>query len=202
MTSAVRAEGKTVSTAALGAAFARTGIKVLLVDTDMFQAALGRLFGVDQRPGLSRYLIEGTSFVDVVKPTGIFGLDVIPAGLIPPNPGELLGSPRLQGLVETAKQGYDLVILDSPPLSAALDVAFLPHAVDGVLLVVKASSTTRPQARKVLSQLNASRGNVLGVVLTSAEIPADSLDYYAYRYGYRRDGSAEEPESSAAARGE
>ncbi len=185
VTSAVRAEGKTVSSAALGAAYARGGHKVLLVDTDMFQAALGKLLGVDQRPGLSQYLLNGASFVEVVRPTGIDGLDLIPAGLIPPNPGELLGSARLQGLVETAKEGYDLVILDSPPMSAVLDVAFLPHIVDGVLLVVKASSTTRPQARKVLSQLGASRGNALGVVLTSAEIPADS-DYYAYRYGYDR----------------
>ncbi len=192
VTSAVRAEGKTVTSAALGAAWARGGSKVLLVDADMFQAALGKLLGVAQRPGLSQVLAGGASFAEVVRPTGIDGLDIVPAGLIPPNPGELLGSERLRTLVETAREDYDLVLLDSPPMSAVLDVAFLSHVVDGVLLAVKASSTTHPQARRVVSRLEATRGNVLGVVLTSAEVAADSLDYYAYGYGDDR-SSPEEP---------
>ncbi len=187
VTSAVRAEGKTVTSAALGAAWARGGSKVLLIDADMFQAALGKLLGVAQRPGLSQILIDGADLAEVVKPSGIDGLDVVPAGLIPPNPGELLGSKRLHELVESAQEDYDLVLLDSPPMSAVLDVAFLSHAVDGVLVAVKASSTTHPQARRVLSRLEATRGNVLGVVLTSAEIPADSFDYYAYGYGTREE---------------
>lgn len=64
-----------------------------------------------------------------------------------------------------------------------------------MLLAVKASSTTHPQARRVLARLEATRGNVLGVVLTSAEIPADSLDYHAYRYGYDTRPSGGKPES-------
>ncbi len=190
VTSAVRGEAKTVSTAALGAALARGGFKVLLIDADMFQTALGKLLGADRRVGLSQALLDGSNLEEIVQATAIPGLSILPAGLIPPDPGGLLGSPRLLELIEFAKQTYDWVLVDSPPVSAALDVAFLNRAVDGVVLMVKASSTTRPQVRKVLGQLQATGGNVLGVVLSSARIPADSLDYYAYRYGYADSQSA------------
>ncbi|MCP3961674.1 MAG: polysaccharide biosynthesis tyrosine autokinase [bacterium] len=184
LTSAVRGEGKTVSTAALGTALARGGFRTLLIDTDMFQTALGKLLGVDRRVGLSQILLDDTPFEEAVQKTRFEGLDIIPAGLIPPDPGGLLGSPKLLELIEQARQSYDWILLDSPPVSAALDVAFLNRAVDGVLVMVKASSTTRPQVRKVLGSLEATGGNLLGVVLTSAEISADSLDYHSYRYGY------------------
>lgn len=183
ITSALRSEGKTVTSASLGVAFAQAGVSTLLIDADMFQAGLGRYFKVRQDQGLADYFLKNTPPEELIRPTVVKGLDLLPAGLIPPNPGALLGSSHLQALLEELQGRYQIVIVDSPPVSATLDVGFLGSSADAVLMAVRANETTHGQARRVLQQLQGAGCNVLGVVLTVGKLPADAPDgtYYHYR---------------------
>lgn len=185
ITSALRAEGKTLSAVCLASAFARSGVKVVLVDTDMFQASVAKRLRLRQEHGLSDFFLQGASLDEIVQHTTIHTLDVIPAGLIPPNPAEPLGSQRMQWLIDELERRYELVIVDSPPVTAALDVAFLAAAVDGVVVAVRANRTARPLVKKVLSQLRGARANVLGVMLTAVDATPEGAGYY-YRYGAKR----------------
>lgn len=178
VTSSLRAEGKTVSTASLGLAWAGSGVRVLVVDTDLFRPSLARTLGVSADVGLSDWLYRGASFDDVVRETAAPGLSVIAAGLIPPHPGEHFGSERMRELVAAARERFDLVLFDAPPLTATLDVALLAAAADGVLFVVRAGATPHPLARKIVGQLRGARANVVGLLVTHAAGEMAGQDYY------------------------
>jgi len=182
ITSALRAEGKSLSAAFVATAFAKAGSKVLLIDADMFQATLGKRLQVSQEVGLSDYFLNDADTDQIVLPTSVPNLDLIPAGKIPPDPAAPLGTAAMRSLIETMKGFYDLVIIDSPPLTATLDVGHLAAIADGVIMIVKASSTSKPLVRRALAQLRIARANVLGVVLTSAEVPPEHMSYYSYEY--------------------
>jgi capsular exopolysaccharide synthesis family protein len=178
VTSAVRSEGKSVSAAALGLSLAASGQKVLLVDADLFGPTLSKLLGVRPEGGLSDHFGKGAPIDSLIVRTRETNLDLLPAGLIPPKPSEHFGSEPMRRLLESLRERYSLVIIDSPPLAASLEVAFLAAMADGVLFVVKAGATPRPLVRKSLTQLRSAKANVLGIVLTSAEVPNSGSSYY------------------------
>jgi capsular exopolysaccharide synthesis family protein len=190
VSSAVRGEGKSLSAASIAASFARAGTRVLLVDADLFQGAARALVapGNPDVPlrGLSDCFLNDTPLDELIAPTGIPNLELLPSGLIPPNPAEPMGSVKMRQLIEWMRERYDLVVLDSPPVTAALDVAFLGSVIDGIVVVVKANSTARELVKRVVSQLKEANGNVIGVLLNFAEISADAIGSYHYYY-YRRD---------------
>jgi non-specific protein-tyrosine kinase len=111
------------------------------------------------------------------------GVTVLPSGPVPPNPAELLGSGEMSQLVRTLESRFDLVLLDTPPVLPVTDSAVLSTVVDGALLVVRSTSTTREQARRALRSLSAVGGRVYGVVLVGAEL--DPRDGYGYGYAPR-----------------
>ncbi len=181
VTSAVRSEGKTVSSASLALAIAGSGQKVLLVDADLFGPRLGKIFGLQKETGITDYFSRDLDPLDLIQPTGVANLDIIPAGLIPRNPSEFFGSPKMLPLINAARDRYSIIIVDSPPLSASIEVALLGAAVDGVLFVVKANSTPRPFVRKMIGHLRGVKANLIGVALTSADVSAETASYY-YNY--------------------
>ena len=185
VTSAVRGEGKSVSALSLAATMAHSGQRVLLVDTDLFQGSIATLvFGSrESHPrGVSDYFLHGTRPSDLIVPSGLPKLDVMPSGLIPPDPAAPLASPLMRDLVELISPAYDIVILDSPPLTGALDVAFLAAIADGIIVAVKANSTPRTLVERVVRQLRASRGNVVGLILTFVADSSRSAGAYGYYY--------------------
>jgi len=181
VTSAVRSEGKTVSAASLALAFAAAGQKVLLIDADLFGPRLGKLFNTTAELGIVDYFARKIEIQSLVEHTAVPNLDLIPAGLIPRNPSEYFGSPKLTEIINGVREGYQIIIIDSPPLSASLEVALLGSVVDGVLFIVKAKSTPRPLVRKMIGQLRGVKANLVGIALTSAEISSESASYY-YNY--------------------
>lgn len=184
--SAVPSEGKTTTTANLAVTFAQQGMRVLLVDCDLRRARAHNLFNLGREPGLTQMLIGAADAAKAIRTTDVEGLYVLPAGALPPNPAELLGSREMQELVERLKGEFELVIFDTAPVLVAADAAVLAKQVDGTVLVVRAGATDRGASQQALHQLRLVGARVLGAVLndpdTSIKASGDRYSYYSYKY--------------------
>jgi len=182
VTSTVAKEGKTSTATNLAIAFAQSGQRVLLIDADLRNPRLNRVFKVKREPGLSDVLIGRASLEDAVyEVSDVPNLYLLPCGPIPPNPAELLSSQALQSLIETLKQEYDLVVFDSAPLLPVSDSVELGKLVDGIVLVVRAGVTEQDFLEEVKRIIETARLRVLGVVLNAVDL-ARHYGYYRYRY--------------------
>jgi capsular exopolysaccharide synthesis family protein len=183
ITSASPSEGKTTTAANLAVSFAQQGMRVALLDCDLRRARLHRMFGVPREPGLSDMVLGYASEEEVTRPTSIPGLYVIPSGKLPPNPAELLGGEGMRRTITSLVEGYDLLIVDTPPLLAAADAAILATLVDGVILVLRAGSTESAAAQQSVQQLNAVGARVIGAVLNDPDTQVPKYGaYYEYEY--------------------
>lgn len=188
VTSTKPAEGKSTTSRSIAFGFARLGMRVLLIDGDLRNPSLHRMMGVDNSAGLSNLLAGICRLPDVVHPSAIPSLSFIPCGPLPPNPAELLSGTRLRTILAEARNHYDLIVLDGPPVMGLADAPLLAHVASGVLLVVEAAGTRRGQAMAALRRLNqGGRGKVLGAILTKFD--AKQMSYgtgynYAYDYDY------------------
>ncbi|NUU51458.1 polysaccharide biosynthesis tyrosine autokinase [Curtobacterium luteum] len=166
VTSAMPSEGKTTSTANLAIALAETGARVVLIDADLRRPRVAEVMGIENAAGLTDLLIGRAEVHDVVQPWGRTKLDVLPAGLVPPNPSELLGSAAMQALLELLTEQYDHVLLDAPPLLPVTDAAVLATMTSGAVVVTSARSSRTPQLRAALDRLDRVGASVLGVVVS------------------------------------
>jgi len=192
VTSSREGDGKTTSVVNLAAAFAHQGLRVLLVDSDLRRGVLHKVFKVPKRPGLSNILVENLPFEEVVHTVAIDAdvpLDVMTSGTYPPNPAELLGSSRLRALLDSLSKLYDVVLIDSPPLTVVTDAAVIAPHVDGVLVVARASQTEVGALEFAMMQLRNVNARVKGTILNDLSL-ADrrygSHGYYAYTYEYKK----------------
>jgi len=189
VTSPSPADGKTTVSANLAVSLAQSGKKVVVVDADMRRPRVHKMFGVANRNGLSGLFVQPQINLDgSVQKTTTDGLFALPAGEIPPNPAELLGSEKLMEVLERVGDQADLLIIDSPPLTAVTDSAVLAHRVDGVILVVKPSVTKMAAAKQAIDQLHKAGANILGVILNEVDLARSRYSYYQYKgyyYSYR-----------------
>ncbi|MGH7664856.1 MAG: GumC family protein [Gemmatimonadaceae bacterium] len=177
------ADGKSTSVANLAITFAQQGQRTLLIDADLRRAVLDRTFGVPRSPGLTDAIIGHLGLAEIVNGTDVENLFVLGSGHFPPNPSELLGSPGMRSVLQDARQNYDIVLLDSPPLLAVTDAAVLATMVDGAILVVRMQSTAREAVRRALSQLKAVHSRVLGALMNDVDMSKASY-YGGYGYQY------------------
>ena len=184
VTSSGPGEGKTVVSSNLALALAQTGQRVLLIDADMRRPRVHQVFAERQEPGLSNVLVGDTKTADAVRPTSCSTLWVLPAGHLPPNPAELLGSKRFEEFIETLKQHFAFVVIDSPPIMAVSDSAIVAHMADGVLFVIGSEMTSRTVARTAVEQLVNANGRMIGAVLNRVDLTHNAYYYSQY---YRRE---------------
>lgn len=183
MTSANPGEGKSTISAVLAQMLAASGQRTILVDTDLRKPVIHRIFDIDGSVGLTQVLAGDVPVSDVAQfVKGHPHLRVIPAGRIPPNPSELLGSQRMKALLDRLSQEA-VVLLDAPPLLPVTDAALLSALADGAILTFEVGGTYKEQARltgKILGQVDA---RLLGVVLNRASRRSMGSVYYGYGYG-------------------
>jgi succinoglycan biosynthesis transport protein ExoP len=185
LTSPSESEGKSATTANLGVLLAQAGRRVILISSDLRRPTLGGYFGVreghDDETGLSSWLAsQDEEPWDVIKDPGIPNLRVIPSGPLPPNPSELLTSPRAEALIRVLEANCDLVLCDSPPVLAVADAAELASVVGGSVLVVNAGSTHKSATVHARQELERVGGRLIGAVLNGFD-PSTS-PYYSSPY--------------------
>jgi capsular exopolysaccharide synthesis family protein len=184
ITSAVPGEGKTTTAANLAISCAQQGMKILLVDCDLRRSRLHRLFNVASTPGLTGLLLGQCTPAEALRATRVEGLTVLPSGVLPPNPGEILGGARMKRALDAFSTAFDLVVMDTPPLRAAADAAILGGRVDGVALVVRAGETDRAAALYSVQQLEGVGARVLGAILNDPDAKVPQYGDYYYYYDY------------------
>ena len=185
ITSTRAAEGKSSTTLALAQNFARLGNRVLLIDGDLRKPAF--VTGLDPTEGLSKLLTNSDPLEKHVLGTQFENLSLLPCGPLPPNPAELLASPRLRAIIADASEKFDMVIVDGPPVLGLADAPLLSTACRGTLLVVESGKTRTKAALDAVNRLRASGGHILGAVLTKFRHQAHGYgygySYEPYRYG-------------------
>lgn len=184
VTSSGPGEGKTTTAANLAIAFAESGMRVALVDGDMRLPRVAERFGIEGGVGLSDVLVGRVTVNDVIQRWGRGALFLLPAGTIPPNPAELLGSPSMESLIATLTTAFDVVIIDSPPVLLVTDAAVASRFATGAILVAAAGSTTKPRLAEAAKRIEAADSRVLGTVVTMLPTSgADKTAYGTYAYG-------------------
>jgi capsular exopolysaccharide synthesis family protein len=190
VTSALPGEGKSIISINLAASLANDGKKVLLIDCDLRKHTLQKYLRINSVvPGLTTAVLGFADIGDCITHLDNINIDVIPSGQVPPNPAELLGSPKLSTMVETLSQKYDYILFDTPPVLVVTDAAVVSKLADGVVLVVKHRLTTYEAARAAKKNLENVGANIIGTVLNSYVAESDKnntrIHYRQYQYNYK-----------------
>ena len=190
ITSMMQQEGKSTTTKNLAATLVQNDKKVLVVDCDMRRPRQHSMFDVENSYGLSNYLSGNT---DEQQPTLIkqveeSGISVLPAGPIPPNPAELLGSKRMKLLLDNSKEGFDFILLDSPPVQQVTDSLLLAGLVDGTVIVLRCGKTTFDMLDSGIKKLRETQAHLLGFVFNRVTKKNAGQGYYGYYSYYSHKG--------------
>ena len=184
VTSSVPHEGKTIVSSNLAASSSVAGKKVLLIDADMRKPRVHKVFGLKNEKGLSTLIVGEHSMEEVTNKNVYEGLDVVTAGIIPPNPAELLESTRFADILKDFSEIYDVVIIDTPPLSPVSDAATIAPMTDGIILAVNISETPRDVFKSVIANISKPGITRLGVVVNNIDFKQEKKfkSYYGYSY--------------------
>lgn len=181
VTSAIPGDGKTTCSVNLAICLAQIEKgRTLLIDADMRKMNVHKYFKMENGPGLSEVLSGQARLSECVVPTDVPGLDVLRAGTVPPNPGELILSENFKALLAEAGQLYQRIIIDTPPVLATDDTLSLAPVIDGVIFVVKAKQTSLRFVDKSMNLLKQRGTRIFGLVLN--QIDTSSARYYYYYY--------------------
>lgn len=182
VTSAGSGDGKTSVTAALGLTMAAANHRTLIVDADLRNPSLANLLGVEGAVGLTSVLVHDVTLAEAVQPWGHENLWVLTGGTMSPNPGQLISSGHLTETINAAREQFDTVIIDTPPVGPVSDALWLAPATDGVILVARAGRTPIRALKEAYEALTTTRAPLLGVILNGSATRRDS-GYHGKPYG-------------------
>lgn len=199
ITSTQPLEGKTTSSSNLALSLAQSGLKVVLVDSDLRKPRLHKFYLKNgKKIGLSSFLVGNESLEGVIQLTDIEGLSFIPSGPIPPNPAELVGSKKMKELLDILEEDYDQIILDGTPIMGFADSRLLSRLVDGVLLVTSVGITQKQLLRNSIDEIRKVRGKIIGTVVNRLETTRGNYGYnYYYYYSDRSKEDQDTPRISS-----
>lgn len=200
VTSSLRGEGKSTTTINLASTLAEQGARVLLVEADMRLPSLHKKLDIMPKPGLSNVLLtrdDPTAYIQTVgvssKNAEAISFDILPAGDLPPNPSELIGSSRMQHRLDHLAGMYNFILLDLPPVTAVTDALVATSLVDGILMVVRNEYVDTGSLKEAMRQLKLVDAKLLGFVSTYAGSAGDGYRYkYRSKYRYYRDYEKED----------
>ncbi len=183
VTSSMRGEGKSTTAVNLAYVFAEKGSKVLLIDADLRIPSIAKKLDIDSAPGLAD-LLKGkgaqiTEFQTYLLPNWC----ILPSGDIPPNPSELLGSRRMEKLLDQLREIFDYIIIDLPPVNLVSDAVSISGLISGMIVVIREEYTEKKELERCFRQLKLSNVKVLGCVMNEAKSGGSSYGKYR-KYGH------------------
>ncbi|MCB0220057.1 MAG: polysaccharide biosynthesis tyrosine autokinase, partial [Chrysiogenetes bacterium] len=188
VTSSVPQEGKTTISSNLAATIALSGRRVVLVDADLRNPGISHAFELNHGPGLAHLLSgEITDYREALRETSVENLYVLPAGLIPPNPSELLDSVVLKEILDALSKDFDQVVIDSAPVLAVADTSIIASVARNVLLVFGMEKMNRTLIQRTIRQLEAAGAHLYGATLNRLTPEGQGYYYYAYTGAYSAD---------------
>jgi non-specific protein-tyrosine kinase len=182
-------DGKSLTAANLSIALALTGKRVILMDADLHRPSQHKLFKLYNNVGVTTALLANEAGLEqLIQPTSISGLSILTSGPLPPNPAELLGSRRMHEVLTMLKERADIIVIDSPPLTAVSDGIILSTVTDGMIMVLRTGKTRRTATKRALASLAQVHARVLGAVFNGipGKTGAAMYNYGYYNYAYRR----------------
>jgi capsular exopolysaccharide synthesis family protein len=199
LTSCFASEGKSTTSLSLAIHFAQCGSSVLLVDADLRRASLHKAFEIENEVGLSNILAGLSAAGDAIHTTPIKNLYFLSAGTLPPNPAELMLNGRFEEFIEKAKEKFDLILIDGPPILGLADAVIIANLVEKLLIVVEAGTTPRNMASAAMKRLRSSGIKPLGIIFN--KMKNDPLGYgydyyYYYAHGYYGEEKPEHKKTS------
>lgn len=184
VTSAQQNEGKSTSISNLASTFASLeNKKVLIIDCDLRNPSVHKMFGVSNLIGLTDVLTGQKDIDKCIEKTKVKNLDILKAGKIPPNPSEILQSKKMRNFMEVIKEYYDYIFIDSPPVGIVADASILAQYSDGTILLVAANEADIEAVKVAKERLEGVNANILGAILNKFEVDSSSYGYYNYYYG-------------------
>ena len=182
ITSSMSGEGKSFISANLAVAFAQAGVKVLIVDCDLRRGRQHKIFNIDNEQGLSNLLLDdvGKNYKKYIKKTRYENIYVLPMGIVPPNPSELLASAKNKQLVKLLKQKFDLVIYDGVPVGGLTDSIIMADLVDKIVIVSAYKITPVEFLANTNKALEKFKDKIAGVILN--KFPSSKDHYYSKYY--------------------
>ena len=189
VTSSMRGEGKSTTAINLSYVLAEKGSRVIIIDGDLRIPSVAKKLQIPSKPGVTNLLMNKSSDVEAFKSDLLDNWYIVPAGDIPPNPSELLGSNRMQKLIEALKEQFDYIVIDLPPVNIVSDALSISPFISGMIVVVREEYTEKKELTRCMRQLSLSNVKVLGCVLNEASSGNGSYGKYKYKkykhgYGY------------------
>ena len=198
VSSSVQGEGKSYVAGNLAVAIAQAGERVLIVDGDLRRSNIHKVFRVSNAKGLSDFLGGGRNTEDIlplIQPPDVKNLSIITCGPRPPNPAELLNTPRLSAFLTWAQGNYDRVIVDCPPMFPVSDALLWGKYINNCIFVAAFGKTRVPLIKTAIKRLSASGLKVLGTVVNMSKFGGLSYSYYGYyQYNYNYGPDADSPD--------
>lgn len=184
VTSTESGDGKTFLSTNLAALYSMTGKKTLLMDLDLRKPNIHTKLGVENGDGMSNYLIGDCEFSDILVTNTPFGFDLVRAGTIPPNPGELVHSDKLMNLIKEMREEYDYIVIDTSPIGLVPDAYALISNSDLCLYVIRCMQTNKSFCKQTLEQMVDVVDNTEKVQIVLSDIPTEGRHSYGSGYGY------------------
>jgi succinoglycan biosynthesis transport protein ExoP len=178
------AEGKTTTAINTAIALSQTGSRVIIIDADMRNPRVHRVLARDHGTGLSNFLSGNSELESIIRSSQAPNFCYIPAGPIPPNPSELIGSSLFKNMIQSLGDRFDQILFDSPPVLGFADTTILSTLVDGVILVVVAGKTPKENLQRTKEMLAQVDARILGVVINRVDIRRSNYGSYYKSYHY------------------
>ena len=184
VTSYSKGEGKSTVSANLAISFSKMEKKVLLVDCDLRRPNIHNIFKIENQAGLSNVISKMVEFEEVIHRNVLPNLDILPSGTIPPNPSELLCSPKFTNLVKKLYEEYDYIIFDTPPIGVVADALLLKDLLAGFVVVLRERSTTHGDVQNIMDSMKLADAKILGFVKVgcTSNKKRSRRGYYYYQY--------------------
>ena len=197
VTSSMQNEGKSTVLANLAVSFANLDKKVLIMEGDLRNPSVHRMFNISNIKGLTDILLQNKVFADCVHCTDVKNLHVLTCGAIPPNPSEMLSSKKIRDFIKSLREYYDYIFIDAPPIGIVTDAGIISTYTDGCIFVVGAGEADIEMAKVSKERLEKVGANILGVVLNKFESSGAS-GYYNYYYEQETGRKARNKKKAAA----